>query len=476
MSGPKTPAPPPGYTLDPDPVDAPPPPGYTLDADPSTPPAVKSSVPVPSGLQGPPAPKFGSSLGDVFNTVAQHGKNMIVGPFHAVMDDPSSPAEQDVVNAGGGGMFGRAGLAADRLLGVSASQQSFDQGKNLWKTGNHDAAVQSFEDAVPLVGPWAKQIETDTQNKGAAAGMAGLATDVFGPSVAAKGAGAVLKPVARGVARADVTNMIKPNANDAAFGKAPAEGLLNQPGGVVSMSKPQLLAKTRANIGTTGQQIGDAVAQAPQTPVDVSDAVNNPFQAALQRAAKGNEKGLVSGLKDAQEGYTHDLYFDPASGEIAGQNSPKNMNMTPSDIFNLKKDVGDGIRWTNQAFDSDLNATRGEVYGGLKDRLNQAVPSVKPLNEQYANMRSGASALERRIPIEERNNVFSVPDTAIGAGGLAAGHPAAAGILAAKKLFTSQPVRSVIDQGLWKYGKSPSTLSPSLYRLLFAPPTGSKSF
>jgi hypothetical protein len=441
-------------------------------------PAVKPSIPVPAGLQPQSqAPTFGSSPRDVLSTVKQHAKNMIAGPYHAIADAPKSAAEQSVVNAGGGGVFGRAGLAADRLLGVSASQQNFDQGKALWKAGNRDAAVQSLEDSVPLVGPWAKQIETDTANKGAVAGMAGLATDVFGPSVAAKAAGAALKPLARSVAVADVKNMIRPNANDAAFGKSPAEGLLNQPGGVRSMSKPGLLAKTRANIESTGQQIGDAVAQAPQTPTDVSAAVNNPFDAALQRAAKGNEKGLVTGLKDAQQGYTHDLYYDPSTGEIAGQSSPKNLNMTPSELFGLKKDVGNGIRWTNQAFDNDLNATRGQVYGGLKEKLNDAVPSIKPLNEQYANLRAGASALERRIPIEERNNAVSLSDIGLaGAGGAVGGGPGAMSIFALKKLLTSQPARSFADQGLWNYGNAPNAIRPSPLRLFALPPSGSKSF
>ena len=63
--------------------------------------------------------------------------------------------EQDVVKQGGGGMFGRyVGLPADRLLGASASMDNAKKAKGL--TG--DAKVQAYEDAVPIVGPWAKQI------------------------------------------------------------------------------------------------------------------------------------------------------------------------------------------------------------------------------------------------------------------------------------------------------------------------------
>lgn len=444
------------------------------------PPAVNPSIPVPAALQGPPAPQFGSSLSDVFNTAAQHAKNMVAGPFHAFADAPRNPEEQQWkgTNPQSGmaaNALGQFGLGAARMF-VEPTIMNARNAAAQYQAGNTEGAFQSAMDAVPVVGPWAKQIETDTQNKGAVAGLAGLATDVLAPTLAAKGAGMALKPLARTAAVSDVKNMIRPNATDSAFGKTPAEGLLNQPGGVMSMTKPGLLAKTKANIADTGQQIGDAVAQAPQTPVDVSGAVNNPFQVALQRAAQGNEKGLVSGLKDAQQGYTHDLFYDPASEEIAGQSSPKNMSMTPSDIFNLKKKVGDGIRWTNQAFDSDLNATRGQVYGGLKDQLNQAVPSLKPLNEQYGNMRAGASALERRIPIEERNNPISLGDMGMaGAGGAMGGGPGAAALFAAKKVLTSQPVRSTVDTGLWKYGNAPSKLSPSAARLLFSAPRGSKS-
>jgi hypothetical protein len=136
-----------------------------------------------------PAPTWGSTPSEILSTIGQHAKNLVAGPYHAFADAPRDPGEQGAyaaMNAVTGGN-GQIGLALNRLLGVSNSVQTLQNARNL--TGNNK--VQAYEDAVPVVGPWAKQIETDVTNKGAVAGLAGLATDVLAPTAAVKGMGAI---------------------------------------------------------------------------------------------------------------------------------------------------------------------------------------------------------------------------------------------------------------------------------------------
>ena len=65
---------------------------------------------------------------------------------------------------------------------------------------------------------------------------------------------------------------------------------------------------------------------------------------------------------------------------------------------------------------------------------------------------------------------------AAGAGGAIGGGAGAMSSFAFKRALTSQPVRSVVDQGVWNYGNAPNVIRPSPLRLFVMPPTGSKSF
>jgi hypothetical protein len=399
------------------------------------------------------------NFGDTARVVGNHLANMVTTPYHAIVDPPKNAREAEEMGDRVPSALGHLGLGAARLL-VNPTLDAGRQAIADFKSGDYNSAGQRAMDAIPIAGPWARSIENDAQAHGVLPALAGMATDIAAPGIASKGVGLVAKPLAAGAAVSDVTRMIRPSAADVGFGKEPAVGLLKQPGGIFALSKEGLLEKSRANLGKIGQQIGDEVSRAPQNPIDISREVTSPFDSSLSDAAKSNQTALFDRLKEVRKGLTTDLSYDPATESIQQRIGPKNLTaVTPSEVFSLKKRVGDNTKWTNQAFDNDVNATQGEVYGRLKDALNKAIPSLRPLNESYGNLRSGISALERRLPIEARNNAISLPDATISAGTAAAtGIPQAAGALAVKKLLTSDPIRLGLDAKMWKYGNTPTAV------------------
>jgi hypothetical protein len=357
---------------------------------------------------------------------------------------------------------------------VDSTVQNAKQAGTYAKEHNFPGAVTSAVSAIPFAGPIidkATDQYADKNYAGEAGTIFGGVGSIYGPKVLGEAASTVLKPAARSAAIGDVTRMIRPSTTDVAFGKSPAEGLLKQPGGVFAGSKESLLSRSSANLNKIGSQIGDAVKKAPQNPIDISDAVVNPIDDALAKAAARNEKGLFDSLQESKKGMTNDLFYDPQSESIAQRTGPKNLTaVTPSQLFETKRGLGDSIRWTNQAFENDLNAAKGDIYGNLKNKLNAAVPEVAPLNQEYGDLRAGISALEKRIPIENRNNAISLPDTVAAAGGMAAGHPgyAAAGLFA-KKMINSTPLRTGLDNALFSYGSAPSKLTAAPSKLFYAP-------
>ena len=168
--------------------------GYQLDGDGPTPPAGYTidgnSSPSPTAT----SPTYGSSIGNILGNVVQHAKNAVTGPINA-FTQPADPNNAQEVNASAPwsqGGAGKLGLGLYRMTAeptVNAAQQAVQQ----YKAGDKVGALNSAEDAIPIAGPWARSVENDVRDKGAIAGMAGMATDLIAPGVAAKGAGMAMR-------------------------------------------------------------------------------------------------------------------------------------------------------------------------------------------------------------------------------------------------------------------------------------------
>ncbi len=161
--------------------------------------ATSQTIDLSSGLtpiQAPQAssPSLLSSPGDILSTVGSHLKNMIAGPYKA-FTQPADPNNQQEVNASAPwsqGGAGKLGLGLYRMT-AEPTVENAKLAVRKFQAGDKQGAANSAMDALPLVGPWARQIEADTQQKGALAGLAGLATDVLAPKGVVKLGGTALR-------------------------------------------------------------------------------------------------------------------------------------------------------------------------------------------------------------------------------------------------------------------------------------------
>ena len=88
--------------------------------------------------------------------------------------------------------------------------------------------------------------------------------------------------------------------------------------------------------------------------------------------------------------------------------------MSPYEAIQFKRQIGDRIRWTADPLDGAANEALGEVYGGIKNLSNDAVPGLARLNQRYSNLLAAGKAIERRLPVEARNAHWSLSDVVIG--------------------------------------------------------------
>jgi hypothetical protein len=206
----------------------------------------------------------------------------------------------------------------------------------------------------------------------------------------------------------------------------------------------------------------DAVRSAIYDPINKAQAVlNGPFgggdaalldrkatfEPHLGRTVTGrtlldfDDNGLVSNVPTADTYYPHTM-FDPRQ------------------VWEIKKNVGDNVSWTDPTGATGLKDVGQQIAGGLGDLLNKSVPEVAPLNEAYHNI----DPLTKRT--RERANTGSVGGTELirrltidplvgGAAGTLYGHTpesALGGALLSSALDTL-PVKTTLASSLWNLGK-----------------------
>ncbi len=178
------------------------PPGATVISAPAD---DQDDLPPGATVIGQPAPQasWGSSLGDIGSVIGQRLKNAVAGPYTA-FTSPATPQEQQTYGAGINSPLAHLSLGVKRMF-VDPTTQAAGNAVQQFKQGKFDAGMQSSLDAIPVVGPWARQVSNDAQQHGAVAAMTGLATDVGAPAIAAKAAGVALGTVGKGAQLASTT-------------------------------------------------------------------------------------------------------------------------------------------------------------------------------------------------------------------------------------------------------------------------------
>lgn len=149
-------------------------------------------------LRTPAQRLFGSDPRSAFinaaKNMAEHTKGAVTGALHTVTDEPKNAQEKVASYLGPGG------LALDRMF-VEPTTNAISEAAHQAHAGNvgadikdpydaegnyHPTAVSSAIDAIPVAGPWARNIESEAHKQGAIPALVGAATDVAVPELVGK--------------------------------------------------------------------------------------------------------------------------------------------------------------------------------------------------------------------------------------------------------------------------------------------------
>ena len=435
-----------------------------------------SSAPAPQAP--PPGPSLGSSVSDTLSTIGTHLKSAVAGPLQAFTRPASGAAEQ------ASQALGIPGLALYRMAlepTVEAGRQAVEQ----YKAGNlglkpgdapYDAQgnykptmLSSAMDALPIVGPWSRNVENDVESKGAVAGMAGLGTDILAPGAAAKGAGAVLRgvsfagklatttPAARTLA---ATRMLTSGTPGELLQSAlkPAVRYGADAGSKLESALPHVLAADPNLQGVSGfARAADAA----------KDAAAQPYQDIMAPYRQGSRPGSIPGLPIAQAQMQSIPAIDRFESPFRSTSNPSGgiIERTADKASQYQRDIpiptADDMRMDANA---KLNAFYGKAGGdqtaalsspetarikaigdGLRDALypqleqNAGLPpgTIPGIQAKYGLLSEASEIANRREPVFARHDPVSLPQK------LAAGHGNPAGMAA--NFFIQKALRGATD-------------------------------
>lgn len=352
------------------------------------------------------------------------------------------------------------GLYDQTKAALGAADQAY-RGEQTYdpKTGTYShnvpgiSTVSAFLENAPMVGGMVRKAEQGGTTPGSpeSVGAAAEAMTTFGaPELLGKGtkAAATSDLVTESAPKGLINQLIKPMASDVKFGKNPAMAVLREK--LVGNSLEQLGDRVFDRLHEVGREM-DLKAQDPAISskvVDVADSLK-PIDKAMADAAKSGNRALYKKLVDLKAEVTQDWkqVTSPKGNMSIQPTGPKNLMMSPAEALQFKREIGDRIRWDGtDPFNNDLNAVKGEVYGSLKNKVNDAVPDLKDLNDRYSDLVGAGKAIERRIPVANRNHAWSLSDIALGA----SGHVPLA---IARKGLNHPAVTTRVAQGLYQLGK-----------------------
>lgn len=202
-----------------------------------------------------------------------------------------------------------------------------------------------------------------------------------------------------------VNSLIKPLLKDFSYGANPGRAVAEA--GITANSLDDLAVGIRNVRQETGQQIGDIVSQSTAR-FDANDSFKAIDEAIVeaQKSPRTNA-AIISRLQNLKD----DLLQAGEDGIPTRQLN----DLSASELFELKKDIGDLTRWTGNATDDEIvNKALKQTYGRIKGQLDENVEGISELTTKYADLRSAEIATQYRDKIAARQNLISFSGAQLG--------------------------------------------------------------
>lgn len=206
--------------------------------------------------------------------------------------------------------------------------------------------------------------------------------------------GAILSGIGKSLNSGDVINrFIGTRKKDFLFGRNPGQAVADER--IVASNPEDLSSKIGDKLNEYGKKIDDALFTSSTKKVDITDSLT-PLDKAINIATENNNQALVTRLNDAKTAITNHLSLD-GNGKIQVQFARKLDQLSPQEATQVKRIIGEMTKFTgNPSEDKFSNIALKNVYGAIRNKIEQVVPEVSPLNQKYADLKVAQIAIGRK--------------------------------------------------------------------------------
>lgn len=282
--------------------------------------------------------------------------------------------------------------------------------------------------ALPRVARGAVRAGAEGAATGGVAAAQGHSPRAIGTAALLGAATPAALAVAERVGPAIVNNMLRPLAKQYRFGKNPGRAVVNE--GIVAQDINHLVTALAERKDMVGKLIDGSLrsprAQAAGT-IDIKPMLK-PVDDAIKKYARSPEnEALVKQLYNFRESLTN-IFIPGPKGTILPTGIPRPTMLDPYRATRVKREIGEGTKWSGEAYERPLNEVKAEVYRSIDSAVDALVPESKFLNERYGNLLEAQKAAERKAAASQLINMTDLAGFGVGtaAGGPVVGAGAAA--------------------------------------------------
>ena len=254
--------------------------------------------------------------------------------------------------------------------------------------------------------------------------------------VLSKFAEPLVKIAGKIIPKAEITKLIKPNANAYLFGKDPAAAVAEE--GIVAKSWDDFISKIKVVKNDIGKNIDSGIKTAEAANPDKVANIEDIIQKHVQDfGKKTTDPSVWKAYSDKINQLRYDVIPNLETGELEKGAAKDLTAVKPSDIWDTQKKVGKLTQWTGIPGEKDANKSLHKLYHELGVKLDTLVPGTKDLQFRYANMLGAEKGAVARSAVAQRNT-----------GLLASGIGAGVGTTAAGLLTSNDPNQDPVKKGI----------------------------
>ena len=264
-----------------------------------------------------------------------------------------------------------------------------------------------------------------------------------GVSTAASGAVSVIRET---IPNRLMNSVLRTHAGDFNFGKNPGETLVKA--GVTGLSEEGLLRNIAKEQSRAAKATDSHLSQpAAQRTVDITPAVDGVIDAAKAKAKTLGDTALEGRLDSLREG-------------LLTMNKQGVATLTPKEIAQLRRTVGESIKWTTDPVEASMKDVKQGIYRALNDTIDAAVPGAKKLTQHEAGLITAKKSLQKAIDTKQGHNIVGPMDVGAAILGTGLGIPGGPGTmtagglagLAARRAIGSTAVKTKVAKILGRQG------------------------